>query len=70
MRPFYLYSVLIAASRLYDPLSGAMANMAELFSVQLQVNRLKEIEEYPEETGEKKSIQTDTILLSIMSGFL
>lgn len=38
---------LIAASRLYDPLSGAMSNMAELFSVQLQVNRLKEIEEYP-----------------------
>ena len=31
-----------------------MANMAELFSVQLQVNRLKEIEEYPEETGEKE----------------
>ena len=45
---------LIAASRLYDPLSGAMANMAELFSVQLQVNRLKEIEEYPEEAGEKE----------------
>ena len=44
---------LIAACRLYDPLSGAMSNMAELFSVQLQVNRLKEIEEYPEETGEK-----------------
>lgn len=44
---------LIAASRLYDPLSGAMSNMAELFSVQLQVNRLKEIEEYPEESGEK-----------------
>lgn len=34
---------LIAASRLYDPLSGAMANMAELFGVNLQVNRLKEI---------------------------
>ena len=45
---------MIAASRLYDPLSGAMANMAELFSVQLQVNRLKEIEDYPEETGEKE----------------
>ena len=45
---------LIAASRLYDPLSGTMANMAELFSVQLQVNRLKEIEDYPEETGEKE----------------
>lgn len=49
---------LIAASRLYDPLSGAMANMAELFGVELQVNRLKEIEEYPEEDGEKE-ITTD-----------
>lgn len=38
---------LIAASRLYDPLSGAMANMAELFGVNLQVSRLKEIQEYP-----------------------
>lgn len=49
---------LIAASRLYDPLSGAMSNMAEMFSVGLQVNRLKEIEEYPEEVGEK-NIQTN-----------
>ena len=44
---------LIAASRLYDPLSGAMSNMAELFGVGLQVKRLKEIEEYPDENGEK-----------------
>ena len=44
---------LIAASRLYDPLSGAMANMAELFGVNLQVNRLKEIQEYPLESGQK-----------------
>lgn len=50
---------LIAASRLYDPLSGAMSNMAELFNVDLQVKRLKEIEEYPEEVGEK-NIQTDS----------
>lgn len=49
---------LIAASRLYDPLSGAMSNVAELFSVGLQVERLKEIEEYPDEVGEK-DIQTD-----------
>ena len=49
---------LIAASRLYDPLSGAMSNMAEMFGVGLQVKRLKEIEEYPEESGEK-NIQTD-----------
>lgn len=40
---------LIAASRLYDPLSGAMTNMAELFAVDLQVNRLKEIQNYKEE---------------------
>ena len=44
---------LIAASRLYDPLSGAMANMAELFGLKLQVNRLKEIENYPMENGAK-----------------
>lgn len=44
---------LIAASRLYDPLSGAMSNMAELFGVSLQVKRLKEIEDYPDENGEK-----------------
>lgn len=43
---------LIAASRLYDPLSGAMANMAELFSVGLQVDRLKEIQEYPLQSGQ------------------
>ncbi len=49
---------LIAASRIYDPLSGAMANMAELFSVQLQVKRLKEIQDYPEENG-KKEINTN-----------
>ena len=43
---------LIAASRLYAPLSGAMANMAELFGVSLQVNRLKEIQEYSLESGQ------------------
>lgn len=45
---------LIAASRLYDPLSGAMANMAELFAVDLQVNRLKAIQNYKEENKEKE----------------
>lgn len=49
---------LIAGSQLYDPLSGAMANMAELFHVGLQIDRLKEIENYPEEMGEK-NIQTN-----------
>ena len=49
----FLYILyLIAASRLYDPLSGAMANMAELFSVDLLVNRLKEIQDYPLQSGQ------------------
>ena len=42
---------LIAASRMYDPLSGAMANMTELFSVKLQTDRLKAIEEHPVQSG-------------------
>jgi len=45
---------LIAASRLYDPLSGAMSNMAELFSVDLQVERLKRIQNYKEEDRAKE----------------
>ena len=44
---------LIAASRLYDPLSGAMTNMAELFGVALQVNRLKTIQNYTAENKQK-----------------
>ena len=44
---------LIAASRLYDPLSGAMSNMAELFGVDLQVKRLKVIQDAPDESGAK-----------------
>lgn len=45
---------LIAASRLYDPLSGAMTNMAELFSVDLSVERLKKIQDYQEEEKQKE----------------
>ena len=45
---------LIAASRLYDPLSGAMTNMADLFSVELQVKRLKSIQNYKEENKKKE----------------
>lgn len=44
---------LIAASRLYDPLSGAMTNMAELFGVDLQVERLKAIQNYQEKNKQK-----------------
>lgn len=51
----FMYIIfLMAASRIYEPLSGAMSNMAELFSVQLQVERLKEIYDYPADSGEAK----------------
>lgn len=43
---------LIAATRLYEPLSGAMANLTALFNVQLSVARLREIEEQPAERGD------------------
>lgn len=49
---------LIAASRLYDPLSGAMTNMAELFAVDLQVDRLKTIQNYKGE-NKQESYHTD-----------
>ena len=49
---------LIAASRIYDPLSGAMVNMAELFSVNLQVKRLKDIQNYKTE-HKQKTYQTN-----------
>lgn len=45
---------LIAASRLYDPLSGAMSNMAELSGVDLQVDRLKAIQNHKEEDRQKE----------------
>ncbi|MGL4731387.1 MAG: ABC transporter ATP-binding protein, partial [Clostridium sp.] len=34
---------LITASRLYDPLSGTLCNIAEIFSVEIPIQRMKEI---------------------------
>ncbi|MPM33335.1 putative multidrug export ATP-binding/permease protein [bioreactor metagenome] len=42
---------LIAASRLYDPLSLALQNTAATFNAKLQINRMREIEEQPVQTG-------------------
>lgn len=50
---------LIAASRIYDPLSGAMSNMAELFGVGIQVKRVKNMMEYPLQKGQEKFIAHD-----------
>jgi ATP-binding cassette, subfamily B, bacterial IrtB/YbtQ len=42
---------LIAASRIFDPLSGAMSNMVELFNIGLQIDRIKQIVNYKVQSG-------------------
>ncbi|MBC3515765.1 ABC transporter ATP-binding protein [Neobittarella massiliensis] len=44
---------LIAASRLYDPISTTLANMAAVFSSQIKIQRMREIEQQPVQTGAK-----------------
>ena len=46
---FLIY--LIAASRLYDPVSATFANMAATFNAQIKIKRMREIEEQPVQTG-------------------
>lgn len=42
---------LIAASRFYDPVSVAFTNMAAMFSAKIKINRMREMEEQPVQTG-------------------
>ncbi len=42
---------LIAASRIFEPLSGALGNLAAIFSTMFQVERFRELAEYPVQTG-------------------
>ncbi len=42
---------LIAASRLYDPLSLSLQNIAATFHAKLQIERMRKIEEQPVQTG-------------------
>lgn len=44
---------LITASRLYDPLSGTLSNIAEIFSIEIPIKRMQEIENQPVQTGDK-----------------
>lgn len=45
---------LIAASRIFDPLSGSLINLAAIFSAMLQIERMKKIEEHSIQTGREK----------------
>lgn len=46
---FFMY--LLVVSRLYDPMSGALQNLAAVLSTQINIDRMKEIEEYPVQPG-------------------
>lgn len=42
---------LLAASRVYEPLSGVMMQLSEIFNANLQIRRMKELESQPELSG-------------------
>lgn len=43
---------LITASRLYDPLSGSLTNVAEIFMAEIPITRMQEMEAQPVQRGE------------------
>lgn len=47
---------LIAASRLYDPLSGTLSNIAEIFMIEIPIKRMQEIKAHPVQRGETNYI--------------
>lgn len=49
---FFLF--LLVVSRVYEPLSGAMQNLAAMNSLQINIDRMNEIEGYAEQSGEKR----------------
>lgn len=46
---------LIAATRVFDPLSGALVNLAAIYATMLTVERMKEIEEQPVQAGSEQA---------------
>lgn len=49
---FFMF--LLAASRLYSPLEGALQNLAAVISTRTNIKRMNEILEYPVQTGENR----------------
>ena len=48
---FYFLMFLVTASRIYDPLSGVMMQLSEIFNAMLQLRRMKAIEQEPAQEG-------------------
>lgn len=49
---FFMF--LLVVSRVYEPLAGAMQNLAAMNSLQVNIDRMNEIENYEEQGGDKK----------------
>lgn len=47
----YFLVFLVTASRIYDPLSGVMMQLSEIFNAMLQLRRMKAIEQEPAQEG-------------------
>lgn len=45
------FSFLLVVSRLYEPMSGTLINLGALNALQVNVDRMNEITDYPEQTG-------------------
>lgn len=48
---FFMF--LLVVSRIYEPLAGAMQNLAAMNSLQINIDRMNEIENYEEQSGSK-----------------
>ena len=49
-----LFMFLLVASRLYDPMQGALQNLAAVIAMRTNVGRMNEILEYPVQTGSEQ----------------
>lgn len=49
---FFMF--LLVVSRVYEPLSGALQNLAAMNSLQINIDRMNEIEDYEEQSGDKE----------------
>ncbi len=48
---FFMFMLVV--SRVYEPLSGALQNLAAMNSLQINIDRMNEIEDYEEQSGDK-----------------
>lgn len=66
---FFFLMFLVAASRIYDPLSGVMMQLSEIFNAMLQLRRMKAIEQEPAQVVQRSIRSKATIFALTMMGF-